>query len=259
MSPTERGSTRRADRSERRLPSALRSAARCWQRWGERDPLYAVLTHPDKRHNRWDIDAFLETGRAQIEDDLSWAADVGCDLGSLRALDFGCGVGRLTLALASRYEHVDGVDVAPSMLRLASTTVTSDRCRFHLNRSADLSLFEDGTFDLVYSSLVLQHLDPALARAYVAEFVRVVRPGGSIVFQIATAARLHSRRSPIRRLAGVVRSATRRSDAIPMHVTPATEVCRWVDAAGGRVLATRSGPMDFVYDQMLVAAERPTS
>ena len=36
------------------------------------------------------------------------------------ALDYGCGVGRLTLPLAERCEHVYGVDVSPSMLREAA-------------------------------------------------------------------------------------------------------------------------------------------
>jgi ubiquinone/menaquinone biosynthesis C-methylase UbiE len=46
-------------------------------------------------------------------------------------------------------------------------------------------MFEEGQFDLVYSSLVLQHLPPASARAYLREFARVVRPGGAIVVQVA--------------------------------------------------------------------------
>jgi SAM-dependent methyltransferase len=53
-----------------------------------------------------------------------------------------------------------------------------------LNSRPDLALFADGEFDLVYTSVVLQHLSRDLARSYLAEFARVLRPGGSLIFQL---------------------------------------------------------------------------
>ncbi|RCV47080.1 methyltransferase domain-containing protein, partial [Marinitenerispora sediminis] len=55
------------------------------------------------------------------------------------------------------------------------------RIEFRLHDAPDLGAFEDASFDLVYTDLVLQHLPPALARGYLAEFTRVVRPGGALV------------------------------------------------------------------------------
>jgi ubiquinone/menaquinone biosynthesis C-methylase UbiE len=76
-----------------------------------------------------------------------------------RALDFGCGVGRLAQALLPRFERVDGVDIAPSMLELAARyNKDPARCVFHLNERADLALFPDRSFTFIYTSLVLQHV-----------------------------------------------------------------------------------------------------
>ena len=60
------------------------------------------------------------------------------------------------------------------------------RCRFVLNTEPDLAFLADGSVDLVYSSLVLQHLPPGYARRYLAEFARVLAPGGAAVFQVVT-------------------------------------------------------------------------
>ncbi|HEX8929982.1 MAG TPA: class I SAM-dependent methyltransferase, partial [Actinomycetota bacterium] len=47
--------------------------------------------------------------------------------------------------------------------------------------AADLAIFGDDRFDLVCSLLVLQHVRPGYARAYLREFLRVLRPGGVLV------------------------------------------------------------------------------
>jgi SAM-dependent methyltransferase len=101
------------------------------------------------------------------------------------ALDFGCGVGRLTRALSERFTLVYGVDAAASMVRHA-TEMNADRpnCRFLQNRTEDLSVLPVGELDFVLCELVLQHLRPPVAMAYVAEFLGRLRPGGTVVFYL---------------------------------------------------------------------------
>lgn len=59
-----------------------------------------------------------------------------------------------------------------------------DRVSYHLNERSDLTLFDDDSFDLVFTELVLQHMHPRYATRYILEFVRVVRPGGAVYFQV---------------------------------------------------------------------------
>jgi SAM-dependent methyltransferase len=130
---------------------------------------------------------FYATGAAEVDNVLSRAERFGMRVRGERALDFGCGAGRLTRPLATRFELVDGVDIAPGMLELAARdNPVASRCRFLLNSRPDLALFEAAEFDLVYTSVVLQHLSRGLARGYLAEFARVLRPGGSLIFQLPT-------------------------------------------------------------------------
>ena len=59
-----------------------------------------------------------------------------------------------------------------------------DRCRYYVNDSDDLKLLEDNTFDFIYSNIVLQHMKPEYSKRYIREFLRVLAPGGVLVFQI---------------------------------------------------------------------------
>ncbi|MGA2321090.1 MAG: methyltransferase domain-containing protein [Solirubrobacteraceae bacterium] len=105
-------------------------------------------------------------------------AHTGSALESRRALDFGCGVGRVALPLAERCEHVYGLDVSPSVLREAD----SNARRMNLTnvewvdagRLAELS----GCYDLVLSLHVFQHIPARKGERIFATLVRGLRPGG---------------------------------------------------------------------------------
>jgi SAM-dependent methyltransferase len=156
-----------------------------WNEWGRRDPYWAIISRPDRRGNRWDLDEFLRTGVDEIDALLVWLQKLGVAVRAGRALDFGCGVGRVTQALARTFAECDGVDIAPSMIERANELNRfGDRCRYHVNDCDDLALFRDATFDLVYSVIVLQHIAPEFAGAYIREFTRVLAPGGVLVFQL---------------------------------------------------------------------------
>jgi SAM-dependent methyltransferase len=164
------------------------------------DPLWAVLSLPDKRHGRWDEAEFFETGEREIRDVLEHARSLGLNVRRGRALDFGCGVGRLAQALLPHFERVDGVDIAPSMLERAKRyNRDPERCFFHLNERPDLALFGDRSFTFVYTSLVLQHLPVELARGYIAEFLRLLAPGGLLVFHLPSEPFPEAARSALRR------------------------------------------------------------
>ncbi len=156
-----------------------------WETFGRDDPLWAVLTDASRRGGRWDLDEFLATGEQEIAAALDELERLGVAPVRGRALDFGCGVGRLTQALAERFERCDGVDIAASMIAEARRINRhGERVQYHVNDAPDLGMFPSDSFDFVLSFIVLQHMEPRYAKRYIAEFVRVLRPGGLAVFQI---------------------------------------------------------------------------
>lgn len=164
---------------------SLERLQQTWEELGRADPLWAVLSIPAKSGNRWQLEEFFRTGDVEVDLVMAELEQRSLHPGRRRALDFGCGVGRLSQALCRYFEEVDGVDIAPSMVETATgLNRHGPRCRYHLNMAGDLALFGDGTFDFVYSVIVLQHVEPALSERYMAEFVRVLRPGGVAIFQV---------------------------------------------------------------------------
>jgi SAM-dependent methyltransferase len=217
-----------------------------WERLGETDPLWAIVSRPEMRGGRWDVDEFFETGKIRVRELFHKIPSLeGLTTGG-RALDFGCGVGRLTQALADRFPDVVGVDAAASMIREANRLNRhGDRVRYLVNTTDDLGQFPSASFDLVVADIVLQHIRRRQALRFIGEFLRVLRPRGRIVFQAP--AGLVSRwirwipvrvtdpafnwgRNLVRRI--------RRSD-LPgweSHWIPVRAVRSSVEAAGGRIL-----------------------
>lgn len=157
-----------------------------WERAAKTDPLWAILSDPTKRGRRWDLPAFFQTGRREISLLMFQLQQLKRMPRAGRALDFGCGVGRLTQALGTSFPECVGVDVSPTMIELATQLNRTPTVRYMLNESSTLKQFASGHFDFVYSDIVLQHLEPTLARRFISEFVRVLAPGGVAVFQLTS-------------------------------------------------------------------------
>lgn len=230
----------------------LRGQSKHWDMWGERDPLWAVLTGPDVEGNRWDVDEFFETGRAEIAEVLR-TVEASHSIGRSAALDFGCGVGRCTRHLAQHFDRAVGVDVAESMIERARTfNAEIPNVEFRVNVRPDLASFPSGSFDLVYSNIVLQHMETKHGLRYIAEFMRVLVPGGVAVFQVPTAIPprppgfagiKHTLRyrlpESIVRMYDAANRAVRPTGkpAMEMHVYPVATVEAVLTAAGAAILA----------------------
>ena len=163
----------------------LKDLQKHWNRFGKQDPLWAVISYPDKKGGKWVPEQFFQTGKDDVSNLFEYLNKLGVAIPRCHALDFGCGVGRLTQALAPHFDKAAGVDIAPSMIKLAQQCNRfGDRCRYYLNERDDLALFKDNSFDLVLSLIVLQHMRPEYIRRYLAEFLRVLTPGGVLYFQL---------------------------------------------------------------------------
>ena len=216
--------------------------ARDWDDLAQVDPLWAVLSVDGKRNRRWDPDEFFATGEAEVEQILATATELGRPARRRRALDFGCGVGRLTRALAQRFDETVGVDVSERMLEQAR----------RLNADAPNITFATaeeppaGPFDLVVANLVLQHLpSQARARVHIKRLVEAANPDGLVVFQLPTNLSLPQRIPPRRRLYAALRSHVdpERLHAAGLHpvrmlALPEPNVRDTVDVAGATVAHT---------------------
>jgi len=111
---------------------------------------------------------------------------LGYPINFKRALDFGCGVGRLTRAFSNKFKESIGVDISNKMISLAKELNSSFKnCKFIINDKPDLKIFNDNYFDMIYTSIVLQHIsDTSITKSYLIEFIRILMPGGLLVFQI---------------------------------------------------------------------------
>jgi SAM-dependent methyltransferase len=159
-----------------------------WDGFGKVDPLYAILTIPTKIGGQWNIEEFFRTGEVEVSQLMELAGSLKANLSRHKALDFGCGVGRVTQALCHHFDQCYGVDIAPSMIQLAQEyNRVVDRCQYYLNESDNLRLFADNTFDFIYCSLVLQHMQPEYSKNYIREFIRVLAPDGLLIFQLPSA------------------------------------------------------------------------
>ena len=156
-----------------------------WDAFGERDPFWAILTVPGKENGKWNETEFFQTGEDEISSVLAFIESLGRPLNRRMALDFGCGVGRLTQALCRHFDHCRGIDIAPSMVRLARKyNQYPERCDYLINNSQSLDSLERIDFDFIYSSIVLQHIEPVYGTIYIKELLRRLAPQGILVFQM---------------------------------------------------------------------------
>ncbi|HXH22209.1 MAG TPA: class I SAM-dependent methyltransferase [Dehalococcoidia bacterium] len=214
--------------------SDLDRVRRAWDRLGRSDPYGAVLSAPGKRGNRWDHDQFFATGRRQVEALLQRLDDEGISFRRGRALDFGCGLGRLTQALAEHFDSVVGVDIAPSMIEGAERyNRYPGRVTYLLNEAPDLRGLEAASFDFAVSYVTLQHMKPSLALGYVAEIVRLLAPEGVAVLQAPSRAA----RTPAGLLTALLPSSLRaRLRGMEMHAISPADFEAEVMAAGASVI-----------------------
>jgi SAM-dependent methyltransferase len=121
-----------------------------------------------------DLDRFLDTGRraaAAIRDSIELRGDV---------LDFGCGCGRILhwLIRDCPEARLFGVDVDPDAIAWCRSNL---QARFAVNAPQPPLGFPDASFDTIYAVSVLTHLDEPLQHAWIQEWRRILRPGGSLL------------------------------------------------------------------------------
>jgi len=123
-----------------------------------------------------------ERGRAELE---ALFGRLGADPRGGTCVEVGCGPGRMTAALAERFDRVLALDVSPAMLEQARAAVPDPRVEFRAVSGERLDGVDDASADVLVCYLVLQHLPTRDAvRTYFSEFARVLAPSSEAFVQL---------------------------------------------------------------------------
>ena len=123
--------------------------------------------------------------------------------GGDRVVEIGCGLGRLTRAIADRAASVRALDVSERMLaRARDHNPALANVEWILGDGSSLAGVPDAAAEACVSFVVFQHVpDPEITLGYVREMGRVLRPGGWSAFQVSNAPGIHRPPGRMRRLA----------------------------------------------------------
>ena len=178
---------------------------RGWTELGAIDPKWAIASAPDKRGGRWDDGEFFATGEQVIKDHLQRVRDTGIKLGNISALDFGCGIGRLTRALTRHFESVTGVDVSATMIEQGRHNVPD--AIFFVQTDPTLTTLKNEFFDFIVAHAVLQHVGgPDLICRYIGSLAQKLAHRGALVFNVPIHIPFKHRIQPRRRLYAIGRA-----------------------------------------------------
>jgi ubiquinone/menaquinone biosynthesis C-methylase UbiE len=159
-----------------------------------------------------------------------------------RALEIGCGPGRLIRPMSRHFGEIHGVDVSPEMIAQARSRL-ADLPSIHLQATtgSDLSLFPDNHFDFVYSYAVFQHIPSAdIVFSYLRETARVLKSGGFAHLHInglPKASRAYTTWEGARIAADEIRAFTREHSIDLLSLTGADTQYMWT--TWRKPLATR--------------------
>jgi len=161
----------------------MSSETKRWEQLGERDPYWAVCVEPKYRGaNMTDAERreFFESGEREVAATFARVRELaGPQWRPARALDFGCGVGRLTLPIAAHSGRVTGVDISEPMLREARKNADARGAANVEFVQTDAWMAGAGqTYDFIHSYIVFQHIPPATGMRIARAMVHRLEPGG---------------------------------------------------------------------------------
>jgi SAM-dependent methyltransferase len=177
-----------------------------WDARAREDAYYFVDN--EQPYRAPDVERFFAEGERAL-DDLLQATGSALSPGDV-AVDVGCGLGRITRALAGRVAHVHAIDVSAEMLaRARELNAGLANVTWHHGDGTTLQPIGDRAATAVVSHVVFQHLpDPAITYGYVRDMGRVLAPGGWAAFQVSNDPGVHAgRHRPPSRLAVLLRRA----------------------------------------------------
>lgn len=162
-----------------------------WHHLGETEPHWSVLTNESyfQQNFHMNREAFYASGETELKIFDATLARAGIARGGLhRCVELGCGVGRVTGSLATRFAEVIALDISAAHLRVAEDHLRAESVGNvvfqHLDSIDDVASL--GGFDVLYSRIVLQHNPPPVMARLLGDLLAQLRIGGVAFFQVPT-------------------------------------------------------------------------
>jgi cyclopropane fatty-acyl-phospholipid synthase-like methyltransferase len=154
-----------------------------WEYFGKNDPYYGVFSNEKFRVGNYEghKDDFFRSGEEWVAHVCKKIEQVtGSAFKPTKVLDFGCGVGRVLIPLARRFESAVGLDVSDSYLRLCQENLKATGLAHVVLRKSDDNLTEiqNQKFDLIHSCHVLQHISVKRGLKIFSKILDSLHPAG---------------------------------------------------------------------------------
>jgi len=173
------------------LDAMLSRIREAWQSFGETEPHYSVLTSEIYRNNNFgkNSDKFYASGFDDVKRRLAFLSRNRIEPSKIHhVLDYGCGVGRLTVPLAKHFPFVTGIDISDKHLDCAKRHAADQGVRnVDFMRMTDLKQLNSVKgIDFIFSLIVLQHNPPPIIAFTLRKLFGALNPSGCALFQVPT-------------------------------------------------------------------------
>ncbi len=176
--------------SDAQLSALIKKIKEVWAHLGINRAHFSVIT--DRRflpeNLSGSIGEFWESGKLEAESLERILARHDCfPLGAKTCVEYGCGVGRVTMSLARKFAMVHGYDISPGHLSHAEKRAKEEAIEnvsLHLCSETFLDALHE--CDVFYSMIVLQHNPPPVISRLIRNALRALKSGGIAVFQAPT-------------------------------------------------------------------------
>jgi SAM-dependent methyltransferase len=227
------------DASPEVLALLFRHVESNWSELGRQEPHWSVLTDDRFKSESLskNIDSFYNSGKQAVALFEAVTSRCGIDLGLYEsAFELGCGVGRVTTSLVTKFRRVCAADVSMPHLKIAADQTRArtgnDRVDW-LQLTSPRDLLSVEPFDVFYSIIVLQHNPPPLIDFLLSTILSKIKSGGIAYFQVQTYALGY------RFCVAEYLQSTRSDGKMEMHVLPQAHLWRILRDANCDLLEVR--------------------
>ena len=178
----------------------MKTEQKTWDKFGKIAPYYSVLVAEEFKPENLSAEnlaAFFDSGSEHVCRLLKIIRELCPEFAPKTTVDFGCGVGRVTLALAKISSRVLAVDVSQSMLEEARKNCAKQGAsNVAFMTTAEFLVSPNSSVDFVHSFIVLQHISPRTGYQLMEKLVSTLKEGGIGAIHVTFA----DTRSRLRRL-----------------------------------------------------------